>query len=208
MIPFSRDQFFGVFVTYNEAIWPAQLVAIGLAVLTVSALWLHPQTKRVVIFGVLATLWAWTGIVYHLLFFAAINGAAIGFGALFVIQALVLGAFALGRGTLVFDRMAPGRAWALLLIVYAILLYPLLGILSGHPYPATPTFGVTPCPLVIFTFGMLLFLRGRAPWSLLIIPLLWSVIGGSAAFILSVPQDWLLLVSGPVVVSVLRHNEE
>ena len=43
---------------------------------------------------------------------------------------------------------------------------------SGHVYPAAPMFGVTPCPLVIFTFGMLLLSRERAPWPLLVIPAL------------------------------------
>jgi hypothetical protein len=27
MLPFSVDQFFGVFASYNRAIWPAQIVA-------------------------------------------------------------------------------------------------------------------------------------------------------------------------------------
>jgi hypothetical protein len=31
---------------------------------------------------------------------------------------------------------------------------------------------------------------------LLVIPVLWSLVGGSAAFLLQVPQDWILLASG------------
>jgi hypothetical protein len=46
--------------------------------------------------------------------------------------------------------------------------------------------------------------------SLLAIPALWSLIGGSAAILLSVPQDWLLLVSGMVSVGfiILRARKE
>jgi hypothetical protein len=44
------------------------------------------------------------------------------------------------------------------------------------------------------------------PRRLLAIPLLWSLIGGSAAFLLGVPQDWLLLFSGVVTVLVLRFD--
>jgi hypothetical protein len=37
----------------------------------------------------------------------------------------------------------------------------------------------------------------------LILPLLWSLIGGSAAILLAVPQDWALLVGGVVAVLLL-----
>ena len=62
--------------------------------------------------------------------------------------------------------------------------------------------------LVIFTFGLLMLTR-PVPLILLIIPALWSVVGGSAAFLLNVPQDWALLASGlPVVAALLvaRRN--
>ena len=38
------------------------------------------------------------------------------------------------------------------------------------------------------------------PRWLLIIPLAWSLVGGSAAFMLGVPQDWPLLFSGLTIV--------
>jgi hypothetical protein len=56
--------------------------------------------------------------------------------------------------------------------------------------------------VTIFTFGLLLIAR-RPPWPLLIVPVLWSLVGGSAAFLLRVPQDWLLLVTGPLTLVLL-----
>jgi hypothetical protein len=35
---------------------------------------------------------------------------------------------------------------------------------------------------------------------------LWSLTGGSAAFLLGVPQDWALLVSGPASVALLAQD--
>jgi hypothetical protein len=207
MLPFSRDEFFTVFAAYNEAIWPAQAFGLALGALAIGALWLRPQAKGVVILGVLALLWGWTGVAYHMVFFAPVTGAALGFGAFFVVEALMLFVFALGRSALVFDAAGPNSFWGWMLILYAIVVYPLVGVLNGHVYPAAPTFGVTPCPLVIFTFGMLMFLRGRVPWSLLVIPLIWSVIGGSAAFLLGVAQDWMLPASGLLVVLLRARSE-
>jgi hypothetical protein len=62
-------------------------------------------------------------------------------------------------------------------------------------------FGITPCPVTIFTLGMLLLARPMY-WWLLAIPVLWSLVGGSAAFLLGVPQDWVLLLSGVAVLWV------
>jgi hypothetical protein len=79
----------------------------------------------------------------------------------------------------------------------------LVGILSGHGWPQVPMFGVTPCPVTLFTFGLLLMTRSPVSGWLLAIPFLWSLIGGSAAIALSVPQDWVLLVSGIIAVPLL-----
>jgi len=66
-----------------------------------------------------------------------------------------------------------------------------------------PMFGIAPCPVVIFTFGLLLMATTRVSRWLLVAPVAWSLIGGSAAFLLRIPQDWLLLFSGlavPIIV--------
>jgi hypothetical protein len=68
-------------------------------------------------------------------------------------------------------------------------LYPLLGIASGHAYPRAPTFGVTPCPTAIFTFGVLLLAQGAVPARLLVLPTLWAAVGVSAAVQLGVRED-------------------
>ena len=92
---------------------------------------------------------------------------------------------------------------------YAAILYPLIGLATGHHYPETPMFGVTPCPVTIFTFGLLLFTVRPVPRWLLVIPFIWSLIGGSAAILLNVPQDWLLLASGCIALPliVLRDRQ-
>jgi len=90
---------------------------------------------------------------------------------------------------------------------YAAALYPLLGLAMGHPSSELPTFGITPCPVTIFTFGMLLLTGQPVAHLLLVIPFLWSLVGSSAAILLRVPQDWLLLASGVVSVVLLIRRD-
>lgn len=75
----------------------------------------------------------------------------------------------------------------------------------GHDYPATPTFGL-PCPTTILTVGVLLTVQGRVPVSLSVVPILWGGIGGSAALLLGVQTDYVLLASGVLLLgSVFRR---
>lgn len=196
MLPFSRSEFVAVFAHYNLAIWPMQVLAYALGTAMVASLWRRSRISGTFIAGGLAAMWLWTGIVYHWMHFASINRAALGFGAMFVLQGILLTAAA-GRGKLQFQPPSTASAWlGVALVIYAAALYPIFGWLAGDAYPAMPMFGVTPCPVVIFTFGMLLLATSHVSRWLLVIPVVWSLIGGSAAFLLGMAQDWLLLFSG------------
>jgi hypothetical protein len=208
MLPFSHDAFVDVFRLYNQAIWPAQVVAYGLAGLALASLLRpSPGADRLAL-GLLAGMWLWTGILYHGLFFSAINGAAIAFALVFALQGGFFAWLAVRPHVFAFTIGKAGTSLVgLAFVIYAMLVYPLVGALVGQTYPGVPVFGVAPCPVVIFTFGMLLLARRRVPVGLLVIPGLWSLIGGSAAFLLSVPQDWSLLFSGVVAIPlILRTN--
>jgi hypothetical protein len=143
------------------------------------------------------------GVVYHLLYFTAINKAAYAFGVLNIIQGCVFLYYGFVKSSLSF-RFRPdvyGVAGAIL-IFYALLIYPILGYFLGHVYPQSPTFGL-PCPTTIFTFGMLLLTDNRIPIPILIIPFLWSLIGSTAAVKLGILEDTGLLAAGLVAASLL-----
>lgn len=210
-LPFTAEQFFAVFAAYNTATWPAPLIgyALGGAVVAlVVAAWrgdVSPLAHRIAM-GAVALMWLWTGVVYHAAFFSAVNPAAYAFATLFVVEA---GALAVAARHLRFAHARlVDQIVGVFFIVYAMALYPLIGYLTGHAYPAAPVFGVAPCPVTIFTFGLLLQTNGRTPWLAVAPAFVWSLIGGSAAFLLGVAQDWVLLVSGlvTVVLFATRHR--
>jgi hypothetical protein len=195
MPPFTHAQFFELFGAYNQAIWPAQIAAYALGVGCVLAARSSAPRAGFIWPASLALLWGWTGAAYHIVFFATINPAAIAFGALFLAQAALFLWFTPRLSVAPAERGAAALVgW--IMIAYAMAIYPLLNAWLGHAYPRAPSFGVTPCPLVIFTFGVLLLKQQRTPWLLLAAPLAWSVIGGSAAVLLRVAADWALPAAG------------
>lgn len=190
MLSFTPEVFFALFEQYNRAIWPGQLFAYGLGIIALLlAFRPFPQRDRM-IGAVLAFAWLWIGVAYHLLHFTQINFIAPAFAALFVIQSLLFTWTLMLRGRVTFRFRPDVFGWTGLgFAVFAMVVYPLLGWLAGHGWPRSPVFGVTPCPTAIFTWGMLLLVQGRTPLHLTVIPLIWSLIGGSAAWLLEVPED-------------------
>ncbi|MGQ0685049.1 DUF6064 family protein [Bradyrhizobium sp.] len=208
MLPFTVEQFLAVFVNYNNAIWPAQILAYLSGGLAFALVFRSSKWSDRTVAGILAAMWAWTGLAYHLTFFTAINRMAYGFAALFVVQAAAFAYAGVYQGRMMFGFNAGPGAWiGIAFVLYAAILYPLLGLAMGHRYFELPMFGVTPCPVTIFTFGMLLLTRQPFPRQLLVIPILWSLVGGSAAMLLGVPQDWLLLVSGAISLVLLIRRD-
>lgn len=202
-LPFSQEAFLSLFETYNLAIWPAQLVAYALGALAVVLVFWPRQWGTRVIGAILALFWLWTGIVYHGLFFTPLNFFAPLFAALFVVQGLLLLWRLVVRSDIVFrfQRDVIGYTGHGLMM-FALIVYPLLNVAAGHEWPRIPVFGVAPCPMTIFTFGMLLLAQPKVPASLLVVPLVWSLIGGSAALLLAMPEDFSLLLAGAAALMV------
>lgn len=204
MIPFTRQEFFEVFAAYNTSVWPAQLgLYVLAAVLVALAFGGKRQGEGRIPLG-LAVLWIWTGAAYHWWHFAAINRPAWLFGALFIIEGVLL-AVAGRRGILAIGRPSDWQGWTGgALLVYTLVVYPLLG-LAGHPPEEVPVLGV-PCPTTIFTLGLLFWAVRPLPRHLLVIPLLWALIGSTAVLLLGVVQDLGLLISGLLGLLLLRSG--
>jgi hypothetical protein len=195
-LPFSLADFLNVFKDYNQSIFPLQIVFYFVAFLCIYFLFTGNRNTTRIISIALAFFWLWMGIVYHIIFFSTINKAAYIFGGLFILQGIMFAGCGLIRKKLSFEyNKNVFNHVGILLLLYALIIYPVLGYSLGHVYPYSPTFGL-PCPTTIFTFGILLFANKKIPWHLLIIPLLWSIIGFTAAFTLTIYEDIGLFVAG------------
>jgi hypothetical protein len=202
MMPFTRTDFLDVFAAYNAAFWP---VAIGLWLVTAAAVvrWaVDGHRNERWLRAALGANWLWAGIVYHALFFTRINPAAWLFAAMFLFQALVLWMpqrFGAGRA----PALPPSRRrYALALAFFAYgLAYPAIVSAEGLVYPYAPTFGV-PCPTAILTVGFLVAVQTRSAVEC-IVPIVWSFIAVSAAWLFGIHADLALFAGGAVLAADL-----
>jgi hypothetical protein len=207
VMPFDTRQFLDVFASYNGTVFPMQILLLIAALLAVRLSVNGDRASSKAAAGVLAFFWVWTGLVYHLLFFSEINGAAFAFGAFSILQGAIFLYSGVIRNKLTFHRRSGDRrVIGTMLIAYSLLIYPMAGMALGHTYPYSPTFGL-PCPTTIFTFGLLLRSGRRVPFYVLPIPLMWSLIGSSAAYVLGVWEDIGLLFAAVIAAGFLiRHR--
>ncbi len=196
------------FTAYNEAIWPVQVALLALALALVTVALRGGRFSGQVVYAGLSVLWVWSGGVFWLAFYAR-SASPMGYvvGAAFLVQAVLFARAALvQRGSVVALRADGSGLAGATLLAYALLVYPLLASALGQHYPAQPTFGA-PCPLTIFTFGMLLLATGRVPGHLLAIPFVWALMGIVPVVRAGMLEDIGLIAAGLVALPLLlAHN--
>lgn len=207
-LPFTIEEFFSIIREYNEALWPAQVFLVCLALAAIFLILRPRRWSGVGVSAILAFLWAWLAITYHLAFFTRINPLAYVFSAVSLGGAFIFLWQGVVRRQLQFAWVGDGRALVgTVLVVFALVVYPIWSWYAGHPYPHMPTFGL-PCPTTIFTIGLLAFLVPPYPRSPFIVPILWCFVGGQAAFLFGVHQDLGLIAAAVVGVVLLARPKK
>jgi Family of unknown function (DUF6064) len=206
--PFTLEQFLAVFKHYNGGVFPMQILFYLISIFAIYLVLKPNIHANTIISLIMAFLWLWMGVVYHLIYFTEINKLAYLFGALCIVQSIlfvVLGVFQ-SKFSFQFNADKFG-IMGMSLIVFALIIYPILGYFLGHFYPSSPTFGL-PCPTTIFTFGILLLNEKKCPILILIIPCMWSIIGFMAAFQFGILEDTGLIVASLITTSLLIYRNK
>jgi hypothetical protein len=200
------QQFFSMFAQANSAVWPMHVVWYAAAV---AAVWLAIRPTRRssrLIAASLAAYYAWLGVVFFAIFYRPLNDHALAAAAMFVLG----GALFLLAGVIRQDLQFQPPRWDLwgvtggAIMLYALAAYPVIGVLTGHDFPAAPLFGLAPCPSAIFTAGLLLWTRPRLPLYVLVVPLVWLLAQApTEALALGVVADVARPVVGALATALL-----
>lgn len=199
---FSQDTYFRLFELYNRDVWPLQIAAIALGF---AMLWLvrrgSGRNGARIAAGILALTWVWVGWAFFLERYATINPAASYFAALFGLEALLLMWFAVVRGRLEFAERRL-RFAGFVMVAFAILLHPFIGLLAGREWTAMSIFGLGPDPTAMATLGAVSAVRGWQRWLVSLPAMVWCVVSALTAAAMGSPEGIAPAVfAGAVVVA-------
>lgn len=187
LLMFSQQTYYRLFELYNLEWWPLQILAL---VLGAAVLWRRGGDRAGrAIAAILAVCWLWVAWAFHWQRYASINLAAGYFALAFVVQALLLLWLGAMRG-----RLAPLTATRLQqraglgLLLFAVLVFPVMGPLLGRSWTQAEVFGMAPDPTALATLGVLLLAGPRPAWALFPIPVAWCLLSGTTLWAMESPD--------------------
>ncbi len=196
---FAPRTYYRLFELYNAEIWPLQIVVLfaGAAILLLMRSRIAWRARLIA--AMLAACWLWIAWAFHWQRYATINWAASYFAVAFAIEAALLLWIGLVRARLQFDSdQGVATRTGVAIFIFALLVQPLLGFLSGREWRQLEVFGVAPDPTVVATLGLLLA-ANRIHWIALPIPLLWCLLGGTTLWVMNAADAFVLPVAAVVV---------
>jgi hypothetical protein len=205
----SVTEFFHRWTEYNPAIWPMQIITYVMAIGVIASLFTKWKHSGRLIAGVIAFLWLWSGLVAIILFFGTVSSQYYFWGTLWIIQGAVFIYYGLLKPGFQFRSSKDLSTYlGFLFILYALIVYPIIGTLNGHGFPGGPIFGVAPCPVCIFTFGIFMMTLRRIPVYIFIFPLIWSILGIYAAIRMNVFADLGMAFAGVTGTAFIVYNNK
>ena len=204
------NAFLATFDRFNAAVWPMQLVWYASAAAMVGlALWPRRLSTQLICLLAAAYL-TWVGIA----FFGVLDS---GMGvldsvlnlswlwaAIFILEALLFLVAGLVRRDLVIaPRWDLSSVLGAVFMFYALVAYPIIGLLSGHPLHTLPVFGIAPCPTTIFFFGLLLWAQPPVPKYLLLLPLAWALEATPGNIAMGHAADFGMALVGVITVGLI-----
>ena len=199
---------FQAFSKYNQAIWPIQIAAYALAVVAIFlAIKRFKYSDNIILF-ILSFYWLWAGIVCLFGFLAPDFPIFYMLGVMAVFQGILFLYFGFKSENKLLSFSFKADIYGMtgaIYIIYALIIYPIIGYLTGHPLHNYPVFGVAPCPVCIFTLGLLIIARRRFPLILLIVPLIESLLG-IIPTLLGLYADIGLIIAGLAGFYLILHK--
>ncbi len=201
---FTLERFLTYATAYNLELYPVQYLMLGLGLIAILMLIFRTKYSNRCISAILAFFYGWIGIQFYMIYFREFMPMPFVFGILFITQAIIfiLEGSIRNRINFGFKVDLYGLTGAFL-IFYAIFGYQALEYIFGRGYPEILSFGLFPCPTVIFSLGILLWTDKKFPRYILIVPLIHALSGFIPAFMIGIIEDIGLIISGLLVLFLL-----
>jgi hypothetical protein len=205
----TLERFLDYASRYNQDFYPAQYLMLGLAGIAVILTFFPVHRFSRYISFILGFFYGWIGWQFYLVYFKEYMPIPVVFAILFLSQAFLFILEGTLRNRIIFSFKADLHGLAgSLLIFYAVFGYQALEYLFGRGYPQILSFGMFPCPTVIFTLGILLWTTKKIPFYVLIFPVLNALSGFIPAFKIGIIEDIGLIISGLFFMLMLDYKHK
>jgi hypothetical protein len=202
---FAPRTYYRLFELHNEMVWPLHVVALTLGAALIWLMWRGGRRSLCLAAAILAAAWLFVAWSYHWQGYATINRAAEYYAAGFVLQGLLLIAFAAVGGKLHVERPLQARSTlGLLLLAAGVVLYPFIAPSAARPWIQSELFGIAPDPTAIATLGAVLLSPRRAVWLLLPLPLLWCAVSAATLWTMGSPEAFVPAVAAALAALAWR----
>ena len=214
----SIEQFFELVQSYNDTFWPVIGFTYLLGIIAIYLAYKKSELSDKIISGFLAFLWIWSGLIFWIatfgpypfsMFNVSIPGIWVLLGIGFIIQGCLFIFFGIYKPSLSFKTEFDSYFYlGLVFMLYAVFVYPVIGIITGHSYFDYLIFGIAPCPVTIFTFGFFLWTDKKFNILLIVFPLIYSLSGVIPLFLFEVFADLGLIIIGIIGFSLIVYRDK
>lgn len=209
MLSFSIEEFFSVLESYNLAIWPTQIFAYVLVILSLFFIFKPTRYSSKILLAILSFYWLFNGVVFSFIYWAPSHIFGYIFGICCILQGLLF-LYSIWRSDITTGspNVTHYTFIGILFVLYAAIGYQILGYYLGHIYPVFFPVGLVPCPTTIFTFGIFLIINNKIPVKYYIIPLMISL-GGFMVVPKGIYEDIGLIIAGILgTILIIRRNAQ
>ena len=201
----STETFWDQMGAYNEATIPIQIVMMVTAAILIYFVFTRTSVRINTLMKLfLSFAFAWTGIVFFLIFaWSTISAVA---STLFIIVAIL---FAIDIFKKKSEFRLPTTRWHRYITVFwiaLVFLYPVIGIALGHRYPET-CMPMAPCPLTVFAIALVAAAIPTIDRKVYVFLLPWAIISLPKCLgALDCYEDCILFASGVYGLVLLIRN--
>ena len=206
-VPFTFEEFLEMLERFNNDWWPLHLIMYALAIAAIYFAIRKTSYSGKIVTAILAFFWIWVGTVFNMLYFSKLYQMAYLFVVLYILEGIILAWVGIFRKNLTFSVRADlfGLTGGIM-IIYALIGYPLVGYATGRGFLHLLYSGMMPCPTAIFTLGILLWSDKPMPKIVPVIPVIYALSGFVPAK-LGVVEDVGLVVAGVVTAILLVYRD-
>jgi hypothetical protein len=203
----NAETWWNIIARYNNDIFPIQIIIMALGIVLTCFLFFKPGIKiNIMMKAYLSFTFAWSGIVFFLIFGRELPGIFLGV-PLFLLVAILFALDIFINKTKFKISELKWQRYLTLFFVFISFLYPFIGFVFGHYYPRSCILGAAPCPTTSFALALLASSLPEVDKKVYILLLVWALPAVGKCFgALDLYEDCILFWVGIYALIMLIKN--